>query len=333
MPASLKSTSGWELHGTSPNDGANALVWNDDISLRDLGPTDVLVNKEPLIPDSDAAGEVLAIGTHVENFKPTDKVIIKFYPNYPHGVAPTATEMATVPGTSSPGTFRYHGVFDQAGLIAMPSTLTYAEAATLPCSALTAWNALNGLTPLKAGDHVLVQGTGGVSLFAVRFALAAGATVIATTSSEEKAGSLRAMGVQHVLNYRDDQHCGKTAKKLTRDGQGCQRIVEVGGQKTIRQSFECVAHGGEIGIVGFLTGQGAPDHEDELTFLEPLLRVCTVRGIEVGSHVLFEEMNRAIEGWDIKPVVDNQGWDLRALKEAYKFVWDQKHFGKLVLSA
>lgn len=165
------------------------------------------------MPGSDGAGEVVAVGSHVKKLQISDRVIAVYYPNFPHGNAPTLEQIQGTPGGNSPGTFCYHDVFDESGLIQMPFNLTYAEAATSPCSALTAWNALHGLAPLKAGDYVVAQGTGGVSLFAILFALATGATVIAITSSTEKARKLQAMGVQHVLNYREDREWGDSAKK------------------------------------------------------------------------------------------------------------------------
>ena len=169
---------------------------------------------------------MLAVGSHVRRFNAGDPVIIVDYPNFPHGIAPTLEQMKGSPGSVAPGTFREFGVFDQDGLIAKPSNLTYEESATLPCSALTSWNALHGLSPLKPGDYVLAQGTGGVSLFAILFALAAGSVVIATTSSDEKAERLRKMGVQHVLNYKTDPNWDETARKLSPAGLGCQRAAD-----------------------------------------------------------------------------------------------------------
>jgi NADPH:quinone reductase-like Zn-dependent oxidoreductase len=222
------------------------------------------------------------------------------------------------------------GIFKQEHVIAMPSNLSFDEAATLPCSALTAWNALHGIAPLKAGECVLVQGTGGVSLFAALFALAAGAIVIATTSTEEKATRLRKLSVHHVLNYKENPEWGTKAKGLSPSGQGCHRVIEVGGQQTIAQSFQCVARGGEIDIIGFLTGQRKDDAG--LTYLEPLIRACTVRGIEVGNRVQFEEMVRAIERPDIRPVIDGKRFALAELQEAYQFMWSQSQIGKIVLT-
>lgn len=183
------------------------------------------------------------------------------------------------------GSLREYGTFNENGLVHMPSSLSYDEGATLPCAGLTAWNCLYGSKPLAPGDVVLTQGTGGVSVFAVLFAKAAGATVISTTSSPEKAERLKKLGADHVINYKDVTDWGKEAKKLTPGGEGVDHIVEVGGPESIKQSFEAVKFGGVISVVGFVGGvEGGPG------FLEPLMRICTVRGILVGSRLQFEAM-------------------------------------------
>jgi len=167
----------------------------------------------------------------------------------------------------------------------MPSSLSYEQGSTLTCAGLTAWNALYGSKPLAPGDVVLTQGTGGVSIFAVQFAKAAGATVIATTSSTEKAERLKQLGADHVINYKEVKDWGKEAKKLTPRGEGVDHVVEVGGPESIKQSFEAIKMGGVISVIGFVGGvEGGPG------FLEPLMRICTVRGILVGSRVQFEAM-------------------------------------------
>lgn len=274
---------------------------------------------------------MVSVGSRVDQFKIEDNVISLYYPSLVSGPGPLYEQMKYSPGYASnaSGTFRKLAVFNQSHVIAMPSNLRFDEAATLPCSALTAWNALHGVRQLEKGECVLVQGTGGVSLFAILFALAAGATVIATTSTEEKAARLRQMGVHHVINYKTHPDWGVLAKDLSPGKLGCHRVIEVGGQGTIENSFHCVARGGEIGIIGFLTGLGK--NESGLTFLEPLLRACTVRGIEVGNTEQFEAMNRAIVEHDIKPVIDARRLALTGLKDAYKLLWSQAHFGKVVL--
>jgi NADPH:quinone reductase-like Zn-dependent oxidoreductase len=212
----------------------------------------------------------------------------------------------------------------------MPETLSPEEASTTGCAGVTAWNALYGLksNALKPGDVVLTQGTGGVSMFAVQFAAAAGATVIATTSSEEKAKKLKELGVQHVINYKTDPNWGETAKKLTPDGQGVDHILEVGGPSTMAQSLKAIKIDGVISIIGFL---GGGKSKEEPSFLDCLNNICIARGVLVGSRMQFEDMNKAIDANRIKPVMDSKIFKLEEAKEAYEYMWDQKHFGKLVI--
>jgi len=199
----------------------------------------------------------------------------------------------------------------------------------LSCAGVTAWNALYGLEsrPLKTGQTVLVQGTGGLSIFAAQFALAAGAIVIGTTSSAVKAETLKRLGVHHVINYREDTNWGETAKKLTPGHEGVDFVIEVGGVTTIGQSLKAVKIDGVISLVGFIGGNtpNQPSFEDVLSNL------CTVRGLYVGSRIQFEEMNRAIEVNNIKPIVDEIVFPLPQLKDAYQYMWDQKHIGKLTV--
>ena len=168
----------------------------------------------------------------------------------------------------------------------MPPSLNWQEGATLPCAALTAWNALYGLKPLAPGDVVLTQGTGGVSIFAVQFAKAAGATVIATTSSEAKAKTLKALGADHVINYKENPNWGEVAATLTPKGEGVNHVLEVGGPVTMAQSLKAIKIDGVISIIGFLGGAA----EKQPSFLEALTNICTVRGLLVGNRIQFEEM-------------------------------------------
>ena len=211
----------------------------------------------------------------------------------------------------------------------MPTTLNFQQASTLSCAALTAWNALYGVQgkSLKPGDTVLTQGTGGVSVFALQFAKAAGARVISTTSSDDKAQVLKKLGADHVINYKTDETWGETAKKLTPGGKGCAHIVEVGGPKTMVQSLKAIRPEGLISIIGFLAGFS----KDQPTFLDCLSNMCTVRGVLVGSRLQFEQMNEAIDANGIKPVVDDKVFSLEETKDAYQYMWDQKHFGKLTI--
>jgi NADPH:quinone reductase-like Zn-dependent oxidoreductase len=201
------------------------------------------------------------------------------------------------------------------------------EASTLSCAALTAWNALYGLESraLKPGQWVLTQGTGGVSIFALQFAKAAGAKVIATTSSKEKADLLKKYGADHVINYKETSNWGEEAAKLTPGQKGVHHVVEVGGPSTMAQSLKAIAIDGVISIIGFIGGGGA----EQPTFLDCLNNICTVRGILVGSRLQMEDMCAAIEANDLHPIVDEKVFELKDLKEAYEYMWDQKHFGKL----
>jgi len=209
----------------------------------------------------------------------------------------------------------------------MPPSLSYLEGAALTCAGVAAWNALYGSIPLAPGDVVLTQGTGGVSIFTLQFAKAAGATVISTTSSAKKAEFLKKLGADHVINYRDTPNWGEEAKKLTPGGEGVNHVVEVGGPATLAQSFKAIKSGGVISIIGFLSN----DKIEPPSFTEPLMHLCTVRGLLVGSRLQFEQMNAAIEANKIKPVVDEKVFKLTELKEAYQYMWDQKHFGKLAI--
>lgn len=258
-----------------------------------------------------------------------------------------AKSLATGLGGSIDGTLRGHGVYNEQGLVAMPSNLNYIEGSTLVCAGLTAWNALYGLSPLRQGDYVLTQGTGGVSIFALQFAKAAGAKVIATTSSAAKAATLKKLGADHVINYKETPEWGAEAKKLTPGGGGVRHVIEVGGPGTMAQSLQAVQIDGVISIIGFV----ATPSKEQPTFLDCLANVCTVRGLLVGSREQFEVMvsvfflsavllfysiniyltmrgvtnelmitnnlpqNRAIEANDIKPVIDSRIFSLGEVKE------------------
>lgn len=176
---------------------------------------------------------------------------------------------------------------------------------------------------------MLTQGSRGVSMFAIQFALKAGAVVIATTSSDEKSAKLRALGAQHVINYRTYPEWGIKARELARNRGGCQKVIDIGGAGTIAQSFKCVSRGGEISIVGFVTGGR---YNDSPNLLSPLLQVCTVRGVEVGNRLLFEEMMRFMEAWRIRPILEERRFALKDIKEAYKYFWKGSHFGKMVIT-
>jgi len=283
----------------------------------------------PVVPCSDGAGEIVSVGPRVTTFQPGDKVCTLFNQGHLSGSLNSQSIQTGLGGVIN-GTLREYGIFEDSGLVKMPENLNFNQAATLSCAALTAWNALyGGISPLKPGDTVLTQGTGGVSIFAVQFAVAAGANVIATTSSDDKGKTLKKLGAHHVINYKTDKNWGETAKKLSPGGEGVTHVVEVGGPGTMQQSFNAVKIDGTITVIGFLGGvdtSGGPSPLDALT------NICNIRGVLVGSRAQFEDMNRAIEASDIKPVVDGEVFSFEKAKDAYQYQWDQKHFGKVVIT-
>ncbi|KAK1752839.1 hypothetical protein QBC47DRAFT_387222 [Echria macrotheca] len=302
-----------KLHGASLN-------YRDLIIPRGLYPFPLDL---PVVAASDGSGEVVEVGAKVTKWKKGSKVVTLFNQGHQYG-AMTAAASKTGLGGVLDGTLRQYGVFNENGLVPMPKNLEYVEAATLTCAALTSWNALYGLKPILPGQTVLVQGTGGVSLFALQFAKANGAKVIATTSSAEKGKKLKQLGADHVINYKEDQNWGETARKLTPDEVGVDHIIEVGGAGTMTQSLKAVRFEGVISLIGFLGGAKPQD-----SILEALNRVCTLRGVYVGSREQMEAMVAAIEANNIHPVVDNKIFSLEQAKDAYEYMWAKKHFGKI----
>ncbi|AEO67617.1 uncharacterized protein THITE_2116495 [Thermothielavioides terrestris NRRL 8126] len=268
----------------------------------------------PVVAGSDGAGEIVAVGANVTKWKPGDRVVTLFNQGHQRGaIDPVAARTGL--GGCLDGTLRQYGVFSQDGVVRLPRHLDFVEGATLTCAGLTSWNALYGLKSVRKDDTVLVQGTGGVSLFALQFAKAAGATVIATTSSEKKAEILKKLGADHVINYREDPHWGETARKLTPNGEGVDHVIEVGGEGTMTQSLRAIKMEGVISVIGLLTGAGSKD-----SIMETLMRLCTVRGVYVGSREQMEDMVRAIEEHNIRPVVDEHVFTLDKIREAYDFM-------------
>ncbi|MCJ1380631.1 hypothetical protein MMC17_003739 [Xylographa soralifera] len=343
-----RTTKQWTIEGHEGWD--QSLKFSENAVVQDIGDHDVLVrfhaasvNYRDLImvkglykyaqnlgvvAGSEGAGAVEAVGPQVTRFKPGDNVVTNFHQGHIYG-APDMAALCSGLGGALDGVIRELGVFNEQGLVRMPRNLNFLEASTLSCSAVTAWNSLYGLESkaLKAGDWVLVQGSGGVSIFGLQFAKAAGAKVIATTSSPEKVERLKKLGADHVINYKEDEKWGETAKSLTPNQEGVNHILEVGGPATIAQAFKALKLDGNISIIGFLTGYTG----DGQSFLDCLTHYCTVRGIIVGSRAHFEDMNKCIEANDIHPVIDQKIFSLEEVKEAYQYLSDQQFFGKVVI--
>ncbi|HEY0514459.1 MAG TPA: NAD(P)-dependent alcohol dehydrogenase [Thermoanaerobaculia bacterium] len=279
--------------------------------------------KLPLIPCSDGAGEVLETGEEATRFQPGDRVCTVFAQKWIAG-RPTRERVRSTLGGPLDGTLAELAVFDQEGLVKTPDHLTDEEAATLPCAAVTAWSALVTEGGVTAGDTVLVQGTGGVSLFALQIAKSLGARVIATSSRDEKLARVREMGADETINYREVPDWGARAKELT-GGVGVDHVVEVGGAGTLPQSLQSVRFGGTISLIGNLAGTRA-----ELLLTHVFMQKIRLQGILVGDRESFEAMNRAIALHGLRPVVD-QIFPLEDSPAAFRHMAAGEHFGKIVI--
>lgn len=286
-------------------------------------------SKDDIVPCSDAAATVIKVGPAVTRFNVGDRVCTLFNPSHQSGYFKPDTRQYSL-GSSSDGVLRKYAVFDETALVAPPKNITQLQASTLSCAAVTAWNAFYGIADrsLKAGDYVLTQGTGGVSLFAIQIALAAGANVIATTSSSAKADRLKALGVHHVINYREDPRWGETARQLTPDKAGVDHILEVVGDSSMSQSLKAIKMEGVISIIGFLGGKIDRPNWGSVDFLSSL---AIVRGTSVGSKQQFEALNSFIESHNIQPIVDPNVFAFEDASRAFQYLWDQKQWGKVVI--
>lgn len=275
------------------------------------------------IPMSDGAGEVVAVGEGVTEFEVGNHVTSMFYPDWLMDEATPATTRA-IPGDTMDGYAREFVTAPARAFTRTPPGYTHAEAATLSCAGLTAWRGLVVAGGVKPGDIVLVQGSGGVSVFALQFAKMAGATVIATSSSDEKLERLKALGADHLINYKAEPKWGKKAKELT-GGRGVDHVLEVGGPGTLTQSMWACRMGGHIALIGVLTGISG-EVPTYLLFSSQL----RVTGIMVGSRKDQLDMNRAIAASGIKPVIDSY-FPLDGIADAFRHQESQKHFGKICL--
>ena len=279
-----------------------------------------------LIPLSDAAGEVVQVGPEVNSLKIGDKVCGTFYEAWTDGeVSDENTRLAL--GGSVPGVLSQYRVFEESALVKFPSHLSWEEAATLPCAAVTAWFSLaeNGIHNVGPGNTVLIIGTGGVSLFGLQFAVQAGATVIVLSSSDEKLEKAKKLGATHLVNYNTHPDWHVKVKELT-NGKGVDHVLEVGGDGTLLRSLNSVKKGGHVHMIGVL----ARSEENVNVGLHVLLNVANLRGILVGSRGTFERMNRVIEQHAIKPIVDSV-FKFEQAKEALQYLASGKHFGKIVI--
>lgn len=328
--------------------GASSL---DDMALLDApepvpGPGDVLVRvracslnfRDQIIPQglymggtvavdtvplSDGAGEVVAVGAGVSSVKPGDRVAGTFFQNWIDG-PPNPGAGPALGAPPAPGMLQDLVVLPEHGVVPLAESLSFEEAACLPCAGVTAWNALmEGPRPVRAGESVLVLGTGGVSLLALQIAKAAGAQVIATSSSDEKLARVTALGGDKTINYRKEPAWGAAAADLA--GGGVDHVVEVGGAGTLKQSITAVGFGGEIALIGVLTREG-DTNPHSLMF-----KGGSIRGIFVGSRGMAARLNAFIDAHGIKPVID-RSFGIEQALDAYRYQSSSALFGKVVIT-
>lgn len=277
----------------------------------------------PITPFSDGCAVVEAVGPGVTRVKPGDRVATMFFQNWISG-PPTLEKLMSSLGSPIPGAGRELAVFSEQGLSKVPEFLTDQQVATLPCAGLTAWRALFEDASLRPGDTVVLQGTGGVSIFGLQFAHAAGYRTLITSSSDAKLGRAKAMGADHVANYKTDPDWAKAVREAT-GGVGADLIIEVGGGGTIEQSLRAIRIGGHVAIVGVVAGLGGGFNTASL-----IGNSAKLQGLSVGSRDMFEAMCRAIALHRIQPVVDKV-FPWTEVRAAFAAMQGGEHFGKIVL--
>ena len=276
-----------------------------------------------LVPLSDGAGVVSAVGSGVTRFKVGDKVIPIFFPNWIKG-RPTGNATDVSLGGAVDGVLSEYVVLNEQSMVPMPAGLSFEEAATLACAGVTAYNGLFTRGHLQAGDFVLLEGTGGVSIFGLQFAAAAGAKPIITSSSDDKLTRAKSLGAVGGVNYKTNENWEKAVRELT-GGAGVQHVLEVGGKDTLAKALSAVGPGGQIALIGGLGGFGGTIQAPSL-----LGGNITVNGLYVGSRENFEAMNGFIVKHKVKPVIDKV-IDFRNADTAYQLMESGDFFGKIVI--
>ena len=295
------------------------------LNFRDLMVAEGSYNprmKLPMVPLSDGVGVVEQTGSGVTRVKNGDRVAGIFMQRWIDG-APNREKAASALGGAIDGVLREYMVFHQDGLVVVPDYLTDTEAATLPCTGVTAWHALFEERPAKPGETVVILGTGGVAIFALQFAALAGLKSIVLSSSNDKLERARAMGATHTVNYRENPDWEKSVRSLTEEG--ADHVVELGGADTLPRSLKAIRMGGTISVIGALGG-GDPN----ISPLPILMQSIRLQGIYVGSRTMFENMNRTLALKQVRPVVDRV-FPWQDVQNAMRYMQQQKHFGKICL--
>ena len=299
---------------------AASLNFRDLMVVRGMYPGGSTV---PLVPGSDGAGDVIEAGSDVTRFKVGDRVTTSFFPHWFEG-RQTPEKIAGALGGGGAGTLAEEIILDERALIRTPRHLNYAEAATLTCAGVTAWRALFVAAQIRPGETVLLLGTGGVSIWALQLAKAAGARVIITSSSDAKLAQARALGADGLINYATTPEWANEVRRLT-DG-GADAVLEVGGEKTIGQSLAAVRMAGTLVIIGAVSGSGGAIVPRQL-----ITGGLRVQGVYVGSREMHEDLARFVESARITPVVDRT-FALAEAPDAYRYFEAGKHFGKVALA-
>ncbi len=279
--------------------------------------------KLPRVPLSDGAGEVVSVGSEVTAWKAGDRVVIPFFPDWIEGKL-TAAKAASALGGDVDGLLREFAVVKADALLPIPTHLSFEQAATLPCAAVTAWHGLFLSGHLQPGQTLLLQGTGGVSLFGLQFGRLAGANIILISSSDAKLERARALGAHHTINYRTEPDWEKNVREIT-GGNGVDLTLEVGGTGTLSKTLKATAYGGHISLIGVLSGITG---EVQLGHL--LHKSISLDGIYVGSRAMFASMNEAISHDKLEPIID-QVFPFEESREAFCHLESAQHFGKIVI--
>ncbi|MBC8067278.1 MAG: NAD(P)-dependent alcohol dehydrogenase [Deltaproteobacteria bacterium] len=315
-----------------PSPGVGAREVKVRVGAVSLNYRDLLIAKgaqhgltSPRVPASDGAGEVIEVGPGVSRWQLGDRVMANFFPHWVDGELSDAHHASALGGFGADGMLREEVVLPEHSWVRMPAGYSFEQAATLPCAGLTAWQALFEVASLRPGETVLLQGSGGVSVFALQLAKAAGARVLMTSSSAAKATRLLELGAEQVIDYKADPKWGERAMALT-GGRGVDLVVDVGGQATFDQSAAALRYGGTISMVGLLTGG-----RGEVNLHSLFHRRQTVRGVYVGSVATFERFVAAIERTAIEPVVDRV-FAFADARAAWEHLASAQHLGKVVVS-
>ena len=322
-PGGLENLKLTDTENPSPKDNevllkvhASSLNYHDLMVALGLIPTE-----DKRVPLSDAAGEILEVGKDVSKWTVGDKVMSMCFPNWVSG--PPKYNLLSFIGDNQDGYATELISIPESAITKIPSNLNFKEAATLPCAGLTAWRALVDEGGLKSGETVLVQGTGGVSVFALQLAKTFGATVIATSSSEEKLEKLKSLGADHLINYKTHPEWGKEVLKIT-NNEGVDHVVEVGGAGTFSESVRCTKLAGHIALIGVLSGPSV----SEIILPRIFLKQIRLSGIAMANQDSQIAMIDYLEKNEIKPEISDS-FDLKDLGAAFQHQIDNKHFGKI----